>query len=133
MSPNNMPTAIRAIPPNTRRRRALIGAKVSVIWRETTWVDITRLLLAVLLIGQMLRSISRHFCGGRSKSRHHALCEDLLRLNALPIFESAKIRNNRQFADAALSLQVFDLPDDLLRRSDESNFLLYDFVVRQPG
>src|SRR6516164_2735636 len=124
MSPNNMPVATNAMPPNTSNRRALMGANVSAKRADTAWVDMTAWSAAAI------GSIRGEFvCRARAECRHDALSEQFLRLDAFPAFQTAKIRNNGQLADAALGLQVLDLPDDLLRRADEADFLIHNFVV----
>ena len=45
------------------------------------------------------------------------------------MLQSAEVGDNRQLTDAALFLKRAHLANDFLRRADESNLLLDDFVV----
>ena len=57
------------------------------------------------------------------------LGEHVLRLDALPMLQPAEVGDNRQLTDTALLLKRAHLTDDFLRRANESNLLLDDFVV----
>src|SRR5690349_3430723 len=65
------------------------------------------------------------------KCRDHVLGKHLLRLDTLPVIETAEVRDDRQFADATFLLQCFDLLDDFVRRANEADFLFNDFFVGQ--
>ena len=80
-------------------------------------------------MADMRSSIGGRLVCGTSKGGHHLLCEKLLRLDALPMVESAEVGDNGQLADAAFRLKILDLPDDFFRCSDETDFLVHDFVV----
>ena len=56
-----------------------------------------------------------------------------LGLNDLPMLQAAEVGNDGQLGDRRLSLQLADLPNYLLRRADEADFLIHDFLVGQPG
>ena len=68
-----------------------------------------------------------------AKCRHHVFGKQVLRLDAFPMFQSAKIGDNGQFSDAALCGKFAHLTNHFLRRSDETNFLLHDLIVGQLG
>src|ERR1700746_3539235 len=68
-----------------------------------------------------------------ANSRRHMLREQMLRLDALPMLQPAKVGNNGQFADPALFLKISDLPDNLFRSADEPDFLVHNLVIGQPG
>ncbi len=57
--------------------------------------------------------------------------EEFLCLNGFPVLDTAKVRENRQLANATFFLQPAYLIDHFFRRSDEANFLLYDIIVSQ--
>src|ERR1035437_6825550 len=88
--------------------------------------------LATVAIDIVLASVrSRRVRGLGAEGWHDVFGKHLLCLNALPVVVPAEIRDDRQFPDATLRLQVPNLLDHLVRRADEGNFLLDDYVVGQ--
>ena len=58
--------------------------------------------------------VSRLRCSVRLPERgHHFFGKYVLGLDALPVLHSAEIGDNRQFSNAALSLECLDLTDYL--------------------
>src|SRR5262249_16365200 len=116
MSPNNIPPAIKAIPPRTSNRCALSGASARAMSPETCAAGPgTPFAACSLEMTELL--VSRHLRRSWPEGGHHVLCEHLLRLDALPVFDAAEVRHDRQFSNPALRLQILHLRDHFLRRS----------------
>src|SRR5271155_3720771 len=111
-----------ATPPITSNRRALNAendAAISppgVAFSASEWSDITIVFRAAVRSPEL---------------RDHVFGEKFLRLDALPMLQAAEIRDDRQLCDSTFGLQRFYLRDYFLRRADEPDFLISDFVVRQ--
>src|ERR671936_2930961 len=107
MSPKIIPTRIETMPPHTSNRRALMRSKLRP--EGDAW--------AVAACRELIRNLagSRSCVRDLAKLRHHASSKQMLRLNGLPVFKSAEIRDYCQLADATLFLQSFDLSDDFFR------------------
>src|SRR5712692_4684314 len=141
MSPKIMPPAISAIPPHTSSRRAPMGANAAATLAGVAGVAISYSTAAKLRLARVARKpVSTRFLLVRSYSiaqgcwaecRHHVFGEHVLRLDALPMFQPAKVGDNRQFADSALLLERAHLADHFLRRADKADLLLHDLLVGQ--
>src|SRR5580704_15604094 len=69
--------------------------------------------------------------GLSAERRDYALGEQVLRLNAFPVLQAAKVRDNRKLSDSAFLFQVLDLANDFFRRTNETNLLLHDLLIAE--
>jgi len=96
------------MPPRRRSRRAPSGANVALRWNGLANS------CAPELSGELMDSMGAaaeetvRLCsyahwrgrGAPPENRHHAIGEELLRLDGFPVFESAKIGDDSQFTDS---------------------------------
>src|ERR1700731_1465016 len=116
MSPKSIPPAISAMPPKINTRRGLMRAKVNI---ELVGATVDAIARGILLVcGPGVGSFI-------AKCRHDVLGKQMLRLDAFPMLQPAKIGDDGQFSDAALCRKLPHLADHLLGRSDKTNFLFH--------
>src|ERR1700730_5111998 len=139
ISPKSIPAAMRAMPPNTRSRRAPMAGNVAATLAGILVIAIVQSLPSVARPGQpraprspslICRSCLRW---GRPKCRHHMFGEQMLRLDALPVLQAAEVGDNRQLTDATLVFQYAYLADDFFWRADKADLLANNLVVGQLG
>src|SRR5438874_616151 len=122
ISPNSMPPTISATPPKTSSRCALMGANEA---EGNAVVAIPEAMCEWrALIGCGLRGVLAE-CG------HHMFGEQILRLDALPVFQPAEVGDHGEFADPTLGLQFANLADNLVGRADKTDFLFNDLLVTE--
>src|SRR5260370_16058167 len=141
MSPKIIPIRIKPMPPRRRSRRAPSGANVSL--RSKSMSDSGALASGEELIDSIGPAVAERFrvcscarlrrSGASSEGRHHALSKEVLCLDGFPVFESAKIGDDGQFADSTFGLQISNLADHLRRRANEANLLVHNLFVGQLG
>src|ERR1700693_903716 len=112
ISPKSIPAAISAMPPNTSKRRAPmadnVAAEISVMLIVAI-VSVADSRGGCLHVVRLVRGSC--LCARRTERRHHMFGEHVLYLDALPVLQPAKVRDDRQFPDAAFCLQRTDLID----------------------
>src|SRR5438270_13594029 len=123
-SPKSMPARMRIIPPATKSRSALNSRKS---WLPDACASKTCTACSAIALNPRL------FFLLVSKRRHYASGEQMLDLDALPVLESAEVRDYGELSDAAFSHQVLDLANNFLRRANESDLLINNFVVSELG
>ena len=85
------------------------------------------------VVAMLLGSVRGSALGRSAKCRNHVLGEQMLRLDTLPVLQTPKVRDDRQFTNSALFFETFDLADYLFRRADEADLLFHNLVVRELG
>src|SRR4029077_9613679 len=140
MSPNNMPAAMSAMPPNNSNRLAPIAANAGVVVSVVVDVAICPDQLAefrsagaaeggcphtFLLVG------SSGVRPGPAKFWHYVFGKHVLNFDALPVLQPTKIRDDRKLSDSGLRFHRSYLIDDFLGRADKADFLLDNVIVGQ--